>query len=66
MEILFRNKLRTAKMCMKADGNMVQNLSDRDINLINMILNANSGYAWEPVEDGFAKRHKLPLIPGAA
>ena len=62
MEILFRNKRRTAKLCMKVKGDSICDLKDFEINKLNEILSLNEGYVWEPVRDGFAHSNNLPLI----
>ena len=62
MELLFRNKRRTAKLCMKVNCENIYHLSDTEINKLNEILDLNNGYSWEPVRTGFACENKLPLI----
>lgn len=62
MEILFRNKRRTAKLCMKINGDNICDLKDFEIKKLNEILSLNKGYVWEPVRDGFAYSNNLPLI----
>lgn len=62
MEILFRNKRGTAKLCMAVSCNSVWHLNDREVNKITEVTTVNKGYTWEPVRDGFAHTEKLPLI----
>lgn len=62
MEILFRNKHNTAKLCMKTKGENIHTLEDYEIDKLNEILSLNEGYKWEPVRTGFAYENKLPLI----
>lgn len=62
MEVLFRNKRGTAKLCMKVSCNSVWHLNDREVNKITEIIDMNKGYTWEPVRDGFAHTEKLSLI----
>ena len=62
MEILFRNKRNTAKLCMKVSCNNINCLKDSEINKLEKILSMNEGYTWQPVRDGFAYDNKLLLI----
>ena len=62
MEILFRNKRNTAKLCMKVKGENIQTLENYENNKLNEILSLNEGYKWEPVRTGFAYDNNLPLI----
>lgn len=62
MEILFRNKQNTAKLCMKVSGENIHHLKEYEIKTLNEILSLNDGYKWELVRTGFAYDNKLPLI----
>lgn len=62
MEILFRNKRGTAKLCMKVGCVNVFELKEYEIKKLNGILEINEGYKWEPVKTGFAEENNLPLI----
>lgn len=62
MEILFRNKRRTAKLCMKVKGENIYTLENYEIDKLKEILSLNEGYRWEPVRTGFAYDNNLPLI----
>ena len=62
MEILFRNKRNTAKLCMKVSCESIHNFKDYEVDKLNEILSLNEGYKWEPVKTGFAYENKLPLI----
>lgn len=62
MELLFRNKRRTAKLCLKVSCNNIWHLNENEVNKITEIIDMNEGYTWEPVKDGFAYAEKLPLI----
>lgn len=44
MEILFRNKRKTAKLCMKVKGESIFSLEDRELDKISEILSLNDGY----------------------
>ena len=61
MEILFRNKRNTAKLCIKVKGENIHTLENYEINKLNEILSLNEGYKWEPVRTGFAYDNNLPL-----
>lgn len=62
MEILFRNKRGTAKLCVKASCENIHNFKDYEVDKLNEILSLNEGYKWEPVRTGFALDNNLPLI----
>ena len=67
MEILFRNKRNTAKLCMKVscvdEGHQdIWHLRDYEVDKLKEILSLNEGYKWEPVRTGFAYENNLPLI----
>ena len=62
MEILFRNKRNTAKLCMMCKGENVLRLEDYEVDSIREILSFNEGYKWEPVRTGFAYDNNLPLV----
>jgi hypothetical protein len=62
MEILFRNKRNTTKLCMKIRGENIHTLEDYEIDTLKEILSLNEGYKWEPVRTGFAYDNNLPLI----
>ncbi len=64
MEILFRNKRNTAKLCMKVseDVTTIRDLKAYELNKLNETLSLNEGYKWEPVRTGFAYDNNLPLI----
>ena len=62
MEILFRNKRNTPKLCMKVSCDNIWHLKDYEIDKLNKILSLNEGYKWEPVKKGFAYDNNLPLI----
>ena len=67
MEILFRNRRRTAKLCMKvscADERHqdIWHLRDYEVDKLKEILSLNEGYKWEPVRTGYAYENNLPLI----
>lgn len=62
MEILFRNKRNTAKLCMKVRGENICTLEYYETIKINEILSLNEGYKCEPVRTGFAYDNNLPLI----
>jgi hypothetical protein len=62
MEILFRNKRGTAKLCMRASTENIWDIPEAEVNRLNDILSLNEGYTWIPVRTGFAKDNKLPLI----
>lgn len=64
MEILFRNKRNTAKLCMSVQGESIVTLKEYEVQKINEILAFNEGYKWEPVRTGFAYDNNLPLIRG--
>lgn len=62
MEILFRNKHNTAKLCMKVSCENIHSFTDYEVYRLNEILSLNEGYKWEPVKTGYAYDHNLPLI----
>jgi len=62
MEILFRNKHNTAKLCMKVSCENIHSFTDYEVYRLNEILSLNKGYKWEPVRTGFAYENNLPLI----
>ena len=62
MEILFRNKRGTAKLCMKCKGENIWKLESYEQDALTEILCLNAGYKWEPVRTGFAYENNLPLI----
>ena len=62
MEILFRNKRNTAKLCMKVSCSHLSNLTNYEVDKLQEILSLNEGYRWEPVRTGFAYENNLPLI----
>lgn len=62
MEILFRNKRNTAKLCMKVSCKNLHNLTNYEVDKLHEILSLNEGYRWEPVRTGFAYENNLPLI----
>lgn len=62
MEILFRNKRGTAKVCISTECENVQFFSENLCECINEICSLNN-YRWEPVSNGYAKRNNLPLVP---
>jgi hypothetical protein len=62
MEILFRNKRNTAKLCMKVSCEDIWHFKDYELNKLNETLSLNKGYKWEPVRTGFAYNNNLPLI----
>jgi hypothetical protein len=62
MEILFRNKRGTAKLCMKLSCESVYCVKDYEVDKLIEILYLNEGYKWEPVRTGFAYENNLPLI----
>lgn len=62
MEILFRNKRNTAKLCMSVQSESIVTLKEYEVQKINEILAFNEGYKWEPVRTGFAYENNLPLI----
>lgn len=62
MEILFRNKRNTAKLCMKVSCENIHSLKDYEVDKLKDILSLNEGYKWEPVRTGFAYENNLPLI----
>ena len=62
MEILFRNKRHTAKLCMKVSCENIYNLKDYEVAKLKEMLSLNEGYRWEPVRTGFAYDNNLPLI----
>lgn len=62
MEILFRNKRNTAKLCVKVSCENIHSFKDYEVDKLNEILSLNEGYKWEPVRTGFAYENNLPLI----
>lgn len=62
MEILFRNRRKTAKLCMRMSSGDVSHFEDHELVRLKEILSLNKGYTWEPVRDGFAHDNNLPLI----
>ena len=62
MEILFRNKRRTAKLCMKVSCDDVWHFNENELDMLKGIIAMNEGYTWEPVRTGFARDNNLPLI----
>ena len=65
MEILIRNKRNTAKLCLKVEARSVGELDGPELAALLAVLEANDGYRWEPVRDGYARGRKLPLVPAA-
>lgn len=62
MEILFRNKRNTAKLCVKVSCKNIHSFKDYEVDKLKEILSLNEGYKWEPVRTGFAYENNLPLI----
>lgn len=62
MELLFRNKRGTKKLCMSVEVEDIMKLDDKDIDKLKEILELNAGYNWQPVSTGYAAKYNLPLI----
>lgn len=63
MELAFHNTRGTPKFCVKTDKEDIWDLSKAEVDRLLETLNLNDGYTWLPVETGFAKDKKIPLIP---
>lgn len=62
MELLFRNKNKTCKFCVKTDAKSIYDLNKKELRFIRNTIQMNDGYCWEPVSTGFAAISNLPLL----
>ena len=62
MEIIFCNKNKTEKLCLKTSAADIYSLSKKEVKLLENVLLLNEGYSWLPKNDGYNLKKQLPVI----